>query len=152
MKCGEIREELAAYLDGEIEGAARRAVDDHLSGCAACSKERDALAAAWRLLEIAPPPAVPEGFDARVLARVRSGGPAPRARILGMPIPAAAAAAAVVIAVGGWVALKDRDAPPEPLLTDLAVLEALDVLEDEDATLVEGLVDYAEEDLEFLGG
>lgn len=156
MKCEEIREDLAAYLDGEIEGASRRAVDDHLAGCAACSKERDALAATWRLLDIVPPTAVPAGFDERVLARVRAGGGMPRARILGLPLPAAAAAAAVILAAGGYVALKGRvgpgDTPPETLLSDLAVLEALDVLEDRDLEVVDRLDDIPEEELEVLGG
>ena len=156
MKCDEVRENLAACLDGEIEGASRRAVDEHLAVCAACSKERDALAATWRLLDLAQPPSVPAGFDERLLARVRTEGRAPRGRILGLPLPAAAAAAAILVAVGATAALRGRgaasDLPSETLLADLAVLEALDVLQDDDLELVDRLDELPEDDLEILGG
>ena len=49
-------------------------------------------------------------------------------------------------------AASPADAPPELLLSDLTVLESLDVLQDGDANLVDGLADYPEEDLEVLGG
>ncbi len=70
MKCEESRENLAAYLDGEIEGAPRRAMDDHFALCAACAAEKRAQAAAWRLLDLASPPSAPADFRERVLARV----------------------------------------------------------------------------------
>jgi hypothetical protein len=138
MKCAEIRENLAAYLDGEIGGAPRRAMDDHFAACEACSGERRAQAAAWRLLEVAAPPAAPAGQRDRILARARTSGGG-GGRVLPFRLPAAAAAAAVLLAAGGaFLLLKDRpvsdgigagDAPPDQLLDDLPVLEAMDVLE-----------------------
>ena len=39
MSCEEIREELAAYIQGEIEGDRRTAIARHLENCAACQAE-----------------------------------------------------------------------------------------------------------------
>ncbi|HEU4395779.1 MAG TPA: zf-HC2 domain-containing protein [Planctomycetota bacterium] len=170
MKCDEAREHLAAHLDGEIDGAPRRAVDEHLAECAACAAEREALARAWRLLDLAgAPPAVPGTFEARLRERIRAGPREPigaeegrpRGRILGLPLPAAAAAAAVLLAAGA-LALRPRDgstvdtateaAPPAPVLEDLALLEALDLLEAEEAAALERIADLSEDDLAVLGG
>ena len=162
MKCDEAREHLAAQLDGEIDGAPRRAVDEHLAECAACAAEREALARAWRLLDLADaPPAAPGTFEARLRERIRAGEGRPRGRILGLPIPAAAAAAAVLLAAG-VLALRPRDgspvdtasdpAPPAPVLEDLALLEALDLLEAEEAAALERIADLSEDDLAVLGG
>ena len=162
MKCDEAREHLAAQLDGEIDGAPRRAVDEHLAECAACAAEREALARAWRLLDLADaPPATPGTFEARLRERIRAGEGRPRGRILGLPIPAAAAAAAVLLAAG-LLALRPRGespvdtaaeaAPPAPVLEDLALLEALDLLEAEEAAALERIADLSEDDLAVLGG
>jgi anti-sigma factor RsiW len=166
MKCVEIGENLAAYLDGEIEGAPRRAMDDHFAGCAACAAEKRVQAAAWRLLEAAwdpgKAPVAPPGFRERVLARVRAGEGGGGGRILRLRLPAAAAAAAVLLAAGGGAFLLARgpnqgtplpgDAPSDQILEDLSMLESLDVLQDKDAAVADSLSDYADEDLESLGG
>lgn len=167
MKCEELRENLAAYLDGEVEGAPRQAMDQHFATCAACAAERKAQAAAWRLLDLAAPPsAVPAGFTEKVAGRARTeAGPAGRGRILRLPLPAAAAAAAVLLAAGGILVHRASRAPEESgrapavaevpseaLLEDLALLESLDALEDRDLDAVDRLSALAEEDLEALGG
>ncbi len=169
MNCPEVRENLAAYLDGEVEGAPRQAMDQHLSACAACAGERRAQAAAWRLLDLAPAPTVPPrimdtGFGERVAERARrEAGPAGGGRrILRLPLPvAAAAAAAILLAAGGALVLHSRggkeppvvaEAPPDALLENLAVLESLDALEDRDLEVLDRLSGLGDEDLEVLGG
>lgn len=52
--CNLIREELVAFLDGELEAARTREVATHLAACAACERERQALATAWQHLELLP--------------------------------------------------------------------------------------------------
>ena len=163
MKCDEIRENLAAYLDGEIEGAPRRSMDAHLSGCPGCLAEKRAQAAAWRLLDFAgPPPAAAAGQKDRILARVKTAGSG-RVLRLRLPAAAAAAAAAVLLAAGGAVVYMNRShgtpsdgagngGPSDQLLENLAVLESLDVLQDDDVTVADGLADYPVDDLETLGG
>ena len=152
MKCTEIRENLAAYLDGEIEGASRRSMDAHLSGCPDCLAEKRAQAAAWRLLDMAGnPPASRAGLKDRILARTRTAGPG---RELRLRLPAPAAAAAVLLAAGGspGTPSPSTGAPSDQLLENLAVLESLDVLQDDDVTVADGLADYPVDDLETLGG
>ena len=52
---------LSAYLDGELDRAHRRMVEDHLAGCAGCRRELAELRAAdTALAALAPPPAAPE--------------------------------------------------------------------------------------------
>jgi anti-sigma factor RsiW len=159
MKCEEARENLAAYLDGEIEGASRRAMDDHLAVCPACAAERRAQAAAWRLLDLSGPPAAPAGLEDRILARARAGGGGGGGRILRFPVPVAAAAAILLAAGGAVLFLKGgpgADAPGEPpsdqLLDELPVLEAMDVLQDGDADAADRLADAPVDDLDLLGG
>ena len=157
MKCDEIRENLAAYLDGEIEGASRRTMDAHFATCPACLVERKAQAAAWRLLDLAaPPPSAPAGQKDRILARARAAGPTGGGRVLHLRPRVAAAAAAVLLAAGTTAfVLHHRGsdaAPPEQLLENLAVLESLDLLEDADVGAADRLAEFPEEDLEALGG
>jgi anti-sigma factor RsiW len=70
MDCKRDRETLTAYVDGELEGAARAELESHLAGCAACS---DAVAAQRRLgaMFAALPEVTPAGdFEARFWARI----------------------------------------------------------------------------------
>ena len=163
MKCPEAMENLAAYLDGELDGAPRRAMDAHFADCAACAGERHAEAATWRLLDLVEAPAAPAAFAGRVLAAARSAG-SPRGRILGLPRPRGGGCRGVGGAGGGGgedaatgVAPPDGGsvaaaAPPEALLENLAVIESLDVLQDADLDVVERLSDMGDEDLAVLGG
>jgi|WetSurMetagenome_2_1015567.scaffolds.fasta_scaffold192030_1 anti-sigma factor RsiW len=50
MKCGEVKDWLAAYLDGEVPLEGRKLIDAHLAGCEGCRKEMRALASAQELL------------------------------------------------------------------------------------------------------
>ncbi len=181
MTCTDIRESLAAYLDGEIDGAPRRAMDAHFALCGPCAAERHAQAAAWVLLDRAPlpaaiardDPATAAAFRGRLAARLRSGGGTPSGRILRLPAPvAAAAAAALLAAVAAGVVAHRRGtdaapgtnpggdtattasvaAPPRELLAQLGLLESLDALEDEDLALLESLADVDPDDLAVLGG
>jgi putative zinc finger protein len=47
-------EQLSAYLDGELDAAERRAIESHLSGCAACSTTLQALRATTADLRALP--------------------------------------------------------------------------------------------------
>ena len=97
--CAEARERMQAFLDGLLDAADRRALEEHVALCAAC---REAFAEARRLASllggwarVAPSPR----FTERVLAAIRLPAPAPAPR----PVPArvVVALAAVALAITG---------------------------------------------------
>ncbi len=45
MKCTDVREEIVAYIDGELSSMGVRAIEAHLAGCKECTAERDKLKA-----------------------------------------------------------------------------------------------------------
>jgi anti-sigma factor RsiW len=70
MECDRNREEIAAFVDGELGPAAHAELESHLETCAGC---RELVAAERRLGEMfaALPPVTPTGdFEARFWARV----------------------------------------------------------------------------------
>lgn len=80
--CDRVREDLAAWVDGELEGPAASELSAHLAGCAACAAEHQRLLAADRALldalggDLLPSP----GWLAGVEARIREGQAAPARR------------------------------------------------------------------------
>src|SRR5262245_29839756 len=70
MECKRDREEISAYLDGELDLAARQELESHLETCAAC---RELVTAQRKLSEAfaALPQVTPRGdFEARYWARI----------------------------------------------------------------------------------
>ena len=45
MKCTDVREELVAYIDGELSSMGKHTIEAHLAGCKECTAERDKLKA-----------------------------------------------------------------------------------------------------------
>jgi anti-sigma factor RsiW len=68
--CNLIREELVAYLDGELDDACTREVAAHVAACEACERERQALATAWQHLELLPGLEPRAGWLAEVEGRI----------------------------------------------------------------------------------
>jgi len=125
MECGEIREILAAYHDGELAPADRARVEEHLRGCEECS------AILARLGEIDADVRVPdpgaeywERFNRRVMERVKNGADVPgktlrpergwARRRLPYFLPAVAAAALLLVIVRqtGMDPFSRTSAPP----------------------------------------
>jgi anti-sigma factor RsiW len=182
MNCPDIRENLVAYLDDEIEGAPRRAMDAHFTTCATCAGERVAMASTWALLdrEALPAsvadesPSTNAAFRARLHQSITSGAGASGGRLLRMAPAIGATAAAGLLAVAGWAwmgshtespsgdspAGKGDDpsvtntasAPPQELLINLALLENLDLVQDEDLQDLETLAELDPDDFGILGG
>lgn len=112
MNCADAAERLSAALDGELSAEEALSVRRHVETCDACARRQRSLEQVRALLRSTPAARVDSsGFDARVLARVRTDR-APAARIItGSWL---AKAAAVVIAVGSAALLiRDYAAPPE---------------------------------------
>jgi anti-sigma factor RsiW len=98
MECQEVREQLSAWLDDELDQAAGAALAAHLHQCAACRQEwRELTALDAALGRLAAP--VPKGLAEKVLARTRP----PRRQAWWQSV-ALAACLVLGIALGGTMA------------------------------------------------
>lgn len=70
MKCEEVSNELMAYVDGRASGGARREIEEHLTGCAACRTRVEEFRKVWSVLDEAPAIEPSFGFDARLRQRI----------------------------------------------------------------------------------
>jgi anti-sigma factor RsiW len=68
-RCDQIREQLSAWLDGELETQTWRAMAAHLETCAVCRRELALLTALDDALDRLPAPAAPQVGE-RVLAHL----------------------------------------------------------------------------------
>jgi hypothetical protein len=66
-----LRTRLGPYLEGELSGAARRRLEAHIEGCAACREELAALGRTVALLRGLPAESPPPGLAERIVARVQ---------------------------------------------------------------------------------
>ncbi len=71
MNCDQVQERASEYLEGVLDPGDYRAVQDHLSGCARCHDEVEALSRTIRAVTNLPPLEPPPGFSRRVMAHVR---------------------------------------------------------------------------------
>lgn len=161
MNCMDVREDLVAYLDDELDARQAALIREHLAECSECRTLSDQHRQVWQLLDHYPPVATPTGFLDRILARVRlSRGPvrAPGLRIGGVWIAAAAVLLVVLIPFGLDVVRPHGPVGPDlsteemeaaldmDMLENLEVLHAMDVLGDvDDPALLKNVVDLGEE-------
>ena len=96
MSIDEARQQLSAYLDGELPAAERRAVDDALAASAELRAELDALRHTADLVHTMPRITAPAGFADRVAAAIAADGAAADA-------PAQAPAPAESTTPRGWL-------------------------------------------------
>ncbi len=116
MSCEEVREELVALLDGELDPTVAAAVGEHVASCAECADEQRALRATQTLVrgELAREEPVESRFDAlwamanapqvekrrprasRLAAAARRVGGSGRGRKISVALAAAAALALFV--------------------------------------------------------
>jgi hypothetical protein len=112
------RAELVAYLDGELDQRASRAVEARLNRDAKLRGEADALRRTWELLDFLPRPEPSPNFTRQTVTRASILQPALRASpwrwrrwVLGLTW----AAALVVAGVVGYASVPGRPkAPPPP--------------------------------------
>ncbi|MBV8879677.1 MAG: zf-HC2 domain-containing protein [Planctomycetaceae bacterium] len=90
MTCADLR--LDEYLDGELDGAARAAVEAHLSSCAACAGELQRSRKLEAVLRSVPSGAAPDADRFMQSVRLRARRP--------LPPPWMLAAAALLLAAG----------------------------------------------------
>ncbi len=131
------REDLVAYLDGELAGEARRDVEVRLSLDPRWRAEAEALKRAWDLLDFLPRPEPSPDFTQRTLSRLepirkpaKQPEPAPVRTLKFQPrwlgLAAGWAAAVLVVGLGGYFLAGGGSvrAPGEAELTrDLRIIE-----------------------------
>jgi anti-sigma factor RsiW len=102
------RAELVAYLDGELQGEAARAIEVRLSLDPAVRAEADSLRRAWDMLDFLPRPAVSSHFTERTLSRLHPVTAdqlrSPRRRWLSWALAACWIVALVAAFLAGWAA------------------------------------------------
>jgi ferric-dicitrate binding protein FerR (iron transport regulator) len=105
MKCDRIFERLSSYLDGEMDPKEYAEVRAHLSQCATCRAEYEALKADSDLIRSAlEAHAFDEDFSRRIARRLRAEPELRPRRVVAMPtgwkVLCLAAAAALLVAIG----------------------------------------------------
>ena len=50
MRCSEVRKNLSAFLDGEMDEKEQLEIKAHLKDCSSCSRERELLRQSWEML------------------------------------------------------------------------------------------------------
>lgn len=70
-KCQDIEPLLSLYAEGILADAEKRAVEEHLTDCAACRKELAYLQKAGQLVDRLSPVEAPPWFEQKIMARVR---------------------------------------------------------------------------------
>jgi anti-sigma factor RsiW len=123
------RQDLVAYLDGELKGEAARALEAKLALDPRARAEADALRRTWELLDFLPRAEPSPAFTQRTLQRVgpAATGAAP-ARRRWRPWAlaagwAAAVAAALAAGYAGGRAARAREPGDRELVRDLRVIE-----------------------------
>ena len=155
MDCEKIRQELVAYLDGELGGGAADEVRKHLDRCPACRLEADRLSAAGGIFDSIGEIEPAADFTARVMRKALSAPEQPAASGLRIVrhLVTAAAAAAILIALTLWLAVPSSGPGLSPdeaeIVQNLEVLENMELLEDmEMLSEMDLLLEYEEEDFE----
>jgi hypothetical protein len=75
MKCRTAQELIHVSLDEPLRSAERRALDDHLAGCATCRRELETTRALLGVLADVPRRQLSAGFDSAFSARLAEIGP-----------------------------------------------------------------------------
>jgi anti-sigma factor RsiW len=70
ISCGRVLGRLSDYLDGELEDAPRRQIEEHLRGCDGCARFGGEFASTVRALRahLATPGGLPDGLRQRLRA------------------------------------------------------------------------------------
>ncbi|MFW6124760.1 MAG: anti-sigma factor family protein [Pirellulales bacterium] len=127
------REQLVAYLDGELAEEEARRVERQLAGSEAARREVQFLARTWDLLDLLPRRQPPGELTEQTLSQIRAESLHPgdwRGRVgrwarRGGFVAAWAGSLAAAAALGFAAVRAFRPSPSEQLLNDLPVIENL---------------------------
>jgi Putative zinc-finger len=108
-RCHDVRPELSARIDGELDPGAAGAVDRHLRGCRDCAAYEERLRAVRRAVRVSPADAVPD-LTEQIMARVAAERPARAVRWPHVRTALVAAAATALVLLGVTTRVVDRPA------------------------------------------
>ena len=110
MECRDFTQQLDDCLDGRLDAAARRSIQEHLERCPDCRRLHQHAAALQAALRTLPAPTPRQGFVDQALSRATGAAAGavrtPRRGVLGMAL-----AASLVLGVAVGVFLVTRPAP-----------------------------------------
>ena len=129
------REDLVAYLDGELDEEESEQIERLLVRSETARREVDSLERTWDLLDALPQVRASETFTARTMSTIRvTEGHTSAAGRRWSPVVRRIAIAAVSLlglagsaALGFYLAHQSRPGDAETLVRDLPVIESLDV-------------------------
>jgi outer membrane lipoprotein-sorting protein len=110
--CADLREELSARLDGEVDASTERLLEEHLATCAECRRYEAALSEARRALRTRPAEAVPD-LKPRIMDAIEAEVPRLHRRTewkARVRVAAIAAAASALLLFGASLPLGERTA------------------------------------------
>jgi hypothetical protein len=132
-----LRENLVAYLDGELEESEALEVERTLTESAEIRQEVEALARTWELLEQLPRVRASNEFTERTLASIQAASAQEETQPFISPVTrrklwTAALLGGLVLSAAAGFFLTNRGIPrpSETLLRDLPVIEKLDLYEE----------------------
>jgi predicted anti-sigma-YlaC factor YlaD len=132
MWCKQVRNQLSAYVDGELNTQRAQAVEMHLSQCEGCSRESETVGGVRRLTAAIPLEELPTGLHAGIMARLademaasaRAFRPAPRRLSPWALMGLAGAAAAATVFVQHQARLSTQPDATQPTVSVSAVAVA----------------------------
>jgi anti-sigma factor RsiW len=143
-QCVALENTLIEYLDGRARPSDRRAVEEHLAGCAACRARAEEFRAVFSALDDLPALSPSPSFDATLRARI-AAEPASWRFWNWVPSPRLAFAVTTLVAMSVWMSSMPRKMTPPAIagqisteadfgmIRDLPVLENYDVVSKFDA-------------------
>lgn len=141
----QVRADLVAYLDGELDEVATLAVEQSLSESAEIRQEVESLSKTWDLLETLPPVQASSQFTERTLASLEvTAAPPPTQTMITPAVRRQLSYGALIFGaalcglLGYLITNRGMSDPSDPIVRDLPVLERLELYRDvEDVEFLE---------------
>lgn len=132
------REDLVAYLDGELSDGKAQQIDQVLARSEVARHEVEALARTWEMLDVLPTPKAPPEFTERTMTSLKVAevpfDVTEQAWFGYLRKGAIVAVWAAALGVSGWVGFKATNEwiknPQREMLKDLPTLQKLDVYQE----------------------
>ncbi len=136
MRCFKARTWLSAYLDGELDGRRRAALEDHLMRCNRCAAELGSSKEQWAgLANVGPAPSIPSDLWGHVIQALDDAERLPWYRLRRVQLfRAACVTACVALGFVSGALLSWRGPSADSVHPEISVSEKMLVAEAFDAT------------------